>query len=294
MLDSQAVRVGFVTQLLWPRYGGFWRDLVEGAEAESVFPTEEGVRAALTDDDVQQVPAAAFRLAAAQAKSLAEDVDLLVVPRLNRETEVARGGGQDPWIADFPGALRSALHGLPPLRSVPSDLGASVESEAVDLLQALLHDPPAVRRVWARLRTQAKPPRLRPVTWNYRPGELATVALVGQPWLLNDAVAKVVASETEHVVSQHRLDPLELRAEGHRSDPQLIDTDAEVLGAARLAARRASVSRLRLLVDEGSGSDAWLARRLERASHKAVEVVTVQDALADVDPVDTLSNLQLD
>src|SRR5690606_10293630 len=145
----------------------------------------------------------------------------------------------------------------------------------------------------SRVRTQARPYKPPPVTWNYRPGDLATVALLGQPWLLNDALAKAVSAPGEHVVSQHRLDPAQLREEGHRADPQLVDTDAETLGAARLTGRRSAVSRLRLITDSGSGSDAWLARRVEKAAHKAVEVVSLQDALAGLDAVDTLSNLQL-
>mgnify|MGYP001003820958 CR=1 FL=1 len=129
MLNSQAVRVGFVTQLLWPRYGRFWQQLAEAAGAESVFPDLAGVSAALHDEAVRNVPGAAFRLAAAQAVSLAEEVDVLVVPRLNRESEVARGAGQDPWISDFPGALQSAVPGLPAIRPVLAELDAGVETE---------------------------------------------------------------------------------------------------------------------------------------------------------------------
>jgi len=294
MLDSLAVRVGFVTQLLWPRYGRFWHQLAEAAGAEAVFPTLEGAREALTHDAVRQVPAAAFRLAAAQAVSLAEQVDVLLVPRLNRESEVQRGAAQDPWIADFPGALQSAVAGLPNVRAVPAELGPTVEAEAVAFVQALVRDAAQVARVWGRMRAQAKPPAVAPVNWTVRPGELATVALLGQAWLLNDALARQLSAPGEHVVSQHRLDPAELAEEGLRADPQLIGTDAEVLGAARSAARRASVSRLRLVVDADAGSDAWLARRVQKASHKPVEVVTLQDALSGVDSVYTLCNLQLD
>lgn len=293
MLNSPAVRIGFVTQLLWHRYGRFWRELVEAAGAEPVFPTLDRVREALTDESVQGVGSASFRLAAAQALSLADDVDWLVVPALNRESDVTRGGAQDPWIADFPSALQSSL-GLPAVKAVPCNLGQEMEPTAIEFLRGLVRDPAQVSRVWARVRTHAKPPRLAPVTWEYRPGELATVALIGQPWLLNDSLAKVTTAPAEHVVPQHRLDPLVLREEGRRLDPQLIDSDAETLGAARLAARRASVSRLRLVVDAGSGSDAWLARRLEKSVHKAVEVVNLQNALVGQDAVGTLSNLQVD
>lgn len=283
-----------MTQLLWPRYGLFWRDLTLAASATPVFPTLEGVRAALADAAVGQVPGAAFRLAAAQARSLAEDVDLLVVPSLNRDLGVQRGGGQDPWVADFPAALRNAVPGLPPLVAVPVNLDLGVQSIAVELLQTLLRDPAHVRRVWGRLRPGARPPNLPAVTWNLRPGQLATVALVGQPWLLNDALVAALAEPGLNLVPLHRLDPLELREEGLRSDARLIDTDAEVLGAARAAARRNAVSRLKLVVDPGAGADAWLARRVERVAHKPVEVLSLPDVLSNVDPVDTLSNLQLD
>lgn len=294
MLDSVLVRVGFVTQLLWRRYGHFWRQLAEAAGAETVFPTLAGVHAALANEVIATVPGAAFRLAAAQALSLSEQVDVLVVPRLNRESEVARGAGQDPWIADFPAALQNLVPGLPPLRSVPAELGPAVESEAVAFVQAMSRDAAQVGRVWSRMRTQARAFKPPAVNWNFLPGELATVALLGQPWLLNDALAAAAAREGEHVVSQHRLDPLELREEGHRADPQLVDTDAETLGAARLAARRSAVNRLRLVVDPGAGSDAWLARRLEKTLHKPLEVVSLPEVLTGLDSVDTLSNLQLD
>lgn len=294
VLHFQAVRVGLVTQLLFSRYGGFWRQLVSAAGSEVVLPTLDGVRSALDDQYVQGIASASFRLAAAQAVSLSGDVDWLIVPSLNSGNDSARGGGQDPWVADFPGALASAVPGLPALRAVPANLNEGVESTAVELIRNLVRDAAQVPRVWSRVRTQAKPPKLPAVNWDYRPGELATVALIGQPWLLNDQLTKALASPTEHLVPQHRLDPLALRDEGLRFDPQLLDTDAETLGAARLAARRASVSRIRLVVDAASGSDAWLARRVEKLAHKAVEVVTVQDALAGFDAVDTLSNLQLD
>lgn len=294
MLDSLAVRVGFVTQLLWSRYGDFWRELVESAGAEAVFADEEGLRAALSDPDIINVPTAAFKLAAAQARALADKVDLLLLPQLNPESDLARGGAQDPWIADFPQRLHTALHGLPNYRAVPITLDEQVESSAIELLQALMHDPAQVKRVWGRLRPAIKPAAGQPVSWSFMPGELTTVALLGQPWLLNDRLARAVTKPGEHVVSQHRLAAEELRREGLRLDGRVIGTDAEVLGAARLSARRGPVARLRLLVDAASGSDAWLAKRVESSVHKPVEVITVQDALGSADPVDILANWQLE
>lgn len=294
MLNSAAVRVGFVTQLLWSRYGGFWRELVESAGAQAVFASEDGLRAKLADPAVAQVPTAAFKLAAAQALALADEVDLLLLPQLNPESASARGGAQDPWIADFPQRLGATLPGLPNCRAVPAALDAAVESSAVELLQALLHDPAQVRRVWSRVRPAVRPVGGKAVSWSFRPGELTTVALLGQPWLLNDELTKALTRPGEHLVAQHHLDAAELRREGLLVDERLIGTDAEVIGAARLTARRGAVARLRLVVDAASGSDAWLAKRVERVAHKPVEVVSVQDALGGADPVDILANWQLE
>lgn len=288
------MRVGFVTQLLWPRYGAFWRSLVRNAGAEAVFPTPEGVRAALGNERVRGVPTASFRLAVAQAASLAGEVDVLVVPSLNPDDGATKGGAQDPWIADFPGALRATLAGLPHVRSVPTEFGESIEGQAVEFLHSLLAEGRTVRRAWERSRPYAKPTRLPAVAMQLLPGETRTVAVLGQPWLVNDALVGATRQADEHVVAIHQLDPLVTREEGLRAQPELLGTDAEVLGAARLLGRRASIGRLRLVVDPGSGSDAWLARRLREAAHKPVEVVDLREALSERDSVDTLSNWQLD
>lgn len=290
MLDFAAVRVGFVTQLLWDRYGPFWVRLVEDAGAEAVRAGAEGVRGVLSDRRVSGIGPLAFRLAVAQAVALAgEDVDALVVPDLNPEgTPEPRGGGADPWIADFPDALRSAFAGLPPLVSVPASLAPGVENTVVTVLQNLVHDVQAVRRIWGRRRAEARPPRRPAVRWTAEPGDRRTVGLVGQPWLLNDAIAARAGNAGEHLVPQHRLDPERLRQEGARVEETAIGTDAEVLGAARLFARRGGVEAIRLLVDRASGADAWLVRRLELVVRKPLEVRGLEDVLAGVDPIDTV------
>jgi hypothetical protein len=61
-----------------------------------------------------------------------------------------------------------------------------------------------------------------------------------------------------------------------------------VIGAARLLGRRAAIDSLRLVVDAEASSDAWLANRVGKVTHKPLEIVTLQAALADRDPVDTL------
>ncbi len=293
MLDSQLVRVGFVTQLNWRRYGHFWQALVESAGLTAVFADPDAVKERFGEPELAAVRGLAFRLAAAQAIALA-DCDTVVVPQLVRETEVARGAGQDPWVMDFGGSLRSVLPGLQTLRSVPGWFDESTESRAFEFMQAHLHDTALSRRALDRTRSQARAPRPEAPNLAAAPGAPRTVALLGQPWLVTDALVKLAAREGERVVGQHRLDPEELRAEGMRVDVRLVDSDAEVLGAARLLGRRSAIGLLRLVVDEDSGSDAWLARRVQRGAHKPVEVITLQELLADRDPVDNLLDPRLD
>ncbi|MEJ2358746.1 MAG: hypothetical protein P8Y13_11840 [Deinococcales bacterium] len=288
------MRVGFVTQLLWERYGPLWLRLVRDAGAEPSVADAAAVRTALQAPRVAAIGPLAFRLAAAQAVALS-DADLLVVPDLNAVEEdeapsgrLARGGGADPWIADFPDALRSTVAGLPPLVAVPAFTGPGIERTVVPALQNLVHDAHAVRRIWARRRAEARPPRPRAPRWTLVPGEHRVVGLVGQPWLLNDALAERAADEGDHVVAQHRLDPDQLRREAGRVDASLVPTDAEVIGAGRLFARRGGVGLVRVVADRGSGADAWLVDRLRAHVRKPVEVRYLQDVLAGLDPVDSL------
>ena len=295
MLDFAAVRVGFITQLLWDRYGPLWLELVRDAGAEPLVADAAAVRAALQDPRVAAIAPLAFRLAAAQALALA-DADMLIVPDLNAAASddglaagpVPRGGGADPWVADFPDALRSALAGLPRLVAVPASTGPGIESTVIPTLQNLVHDGHSVRRIWARRRADARPPHPRAPRWTLLPGERRTVGLVAQPWLLSDRLAERAADEGDHVVAQHRLDPERLRQEAARLDPSLVPTDAEVLGAGRLFARRGGVERVRIVADRSSGADAWLVDRLRTHVRKPLEVRYLQDVLADLDPVDSL------
>lgn len=293
MLDSQAVRIGFVTQLLWHRYGPFWRALVDAAGAEARFADPDLVRDRWSTPAVAAVAGVSFRLAAAQASALS-DCDAIVVPQLVRDDTVERGSAQDPWIADFPGALANAVPNLPHLLPVPARLDLPVEGRAVALLQSVLHDAVQVGPVWSRVRAQAKPPRPPRVAWTRRPGQTSTVGLVGQPWLLNDPLAARVTGDDERVVSQHHLDPRELEEEGRRVEGPLVDSDAEVLGAARMFGRRGGVTRVRLLIDAGASADAWLAARVRRGAHRPVEVVAVQDVIGEEELLDTLSNRPVD
>lgn len=279
VIDSTAVRVGFVTQLLWNRYGAFWERLVADAGAVVEFAKAEDVAVALQHAAVVNVPTLAFRYAAAQAAALA-GCDLLIVPDLNVGSEAERGGGQDRWIADFPQALKDALGVLPALQAVPTELGAAVEGVAVPLLHQLVGDPGMVTRVWTRHRIGARARlHVRGPVWSV--AGRATVGILGQPWTLTPSLLAALRSETDHLVAQTMFEPSVLREEGTRGDARFIPSDAEVLGAARLFSRRGSVERLTFVADNESGADAWLLQRVrEVAKHKHVELRYVQDLVA--------------
>lgn len=273
------MRIGFVTSLLWSRYGSFWWDLVKDAGAAPVGADPAAVRAAVDDPRVGHVGALAFRVAVAEAVALAT-CDLLVVPDLNPGVETGRGGGQDPWIVSFPAALESSVSGLPPVFGVPSELGDGVEPRGLELLRAVDRDPTRVRRVWDRNRARIRAPRVASVRWQLRPSETRTVGVVGQPWLVRDSLMTGLGTAQEHLVGQHQLDPASLREEGARFDPALVPTDAEAVGAARLFARRGLVKEVRVILDPEIGADAWLLRRVRDVVRKELTVVSVRD-LAD-------------
>lgn len=278
------MRVGFVTQLLWSRYGRFWVSLFNGIEAEPQFANIEQVTETVQDERLVQIPGLSFRLAAAQALAL-QGCDVIVAPELNPGETPARGGGQDPWIASFPDALASTLSGLPPIVSVPTTLQMDLQTElqplVLERLLPLSRDPALVRRVWERTKGSVKPPRYPSPRWTRTPSETTTVGLLGQPWLLTDKLVETLKTEETHLVSQHQLEPEMLRAEGWRLESRLSATDAEVLGAARYLGRRGSVERLRLLVDKTSGSDTWLQTQVKRLVHKPLTVSYLQDVLTE-------------
>lgn len=276
------MRAGFITQLLWPRYGAFWTKLVQGAGLGVVYADDDRVRRMLGDPRLDGIPGVAFRLAGAQA--LALDAEVIFAPDLNPGESATRGGGQDAFIANFPEALAGALAGLPPIVGVPASLtGAGLESLVVSTLLSLTHDAGLVRRVWERQRTAAKAPRRPDPKWRVRPSDGGTVGVVGQPWLLSDALARRVAGDV-HVVGQHQLEPALLREEGRRVDARLVGTDTEVLGAARFLGRKGSVERLVMIADETSSVDAWLVSQVQRTVHKPLSVAYVQRLNEGVTP----------
>ena len=291
------MRVGFVTQLLFERYGGFWRDLVAGAGATVVMPTRDGMQAHAVGIDPAEVPGLSFRLAAVQAASLS-DCDIIVVPELNPDLESARGSAQDRWVADLAGALDDAVAGLPTLVSVAAYPDPAIETRATLLLHHLLHEPGGVTRVWARHRAAAE--RLMS-TVNVKPSRsaversaLPSDALVGQPWVVSDAVMHASTAAGITGLSSRSLAVEQARAEGSSFDERLIPTDAEVVGAARILSRRAGVTALRFLLDDGASSDAWLLRRVTRAVHKPVVPLHWSDIAPDGDAASVFVNLSVD
>lgn len=275
VLRFDVVRVGFLTHLLWDRYGPFWSSLALAAGAEVVRSDPDAVLERLADPRVATVPGAAFKLAVAATLAL-DDADLIVVPRLNPERDGGPGGAQDPWIGDLPAALARARGSGPTLWPVLADLTAPLETAAVSFLAHLVHEPAKVRRIWAQHRASARPPRRAPSEGRVRPSEFRTIAVVGQPWLATPGLAQLAATADERPTGPYAFDPDELRAEGRRIDPRLIDTDAEALGAIRRFGRSAGVDAVRLVVDGGSGSDAWLARRAEALAPRRLEVVDLR------------------
>ncbi len=273
------MRVGFITQLLWSRYGAFWYRLVE-ASGTPVLPEREVTLQALGDERLEVIPGVAFRLAAAQAIAL-HDCDVIIAPDLNAGEEGTRGGAQDPWIASFPDALATTIGGLPPIIAVPASLEPAIEPLAVQTLHRLVHDPARVKRVWAQHRGRIRAPAYREPRWYGRPNQ-EVIGLMAQPWLMDDALARRLQDEESVSVAQHQLEPARLRLEGRRFDQRLIATDSEVLGAARLFSRKGSITRMLLVVDESSASDRWLRRQVEAMASKPLEVRTLREVVGDL------------
>lgn len=276
------MRVGFVTNLLWDRYGPFWVGLLEAAGAEVRRPDPERVRKVWDDPRLDVVAGTAFRRAVAEALALA-GCDRIVAPALNPGYEGSRGSAQDPFVARFPEALAQAVPGLPPVVAVPADLEApGLAPLAIDTLQMVAPGPAAVRRVWQTHRASARPPR-PPGGMPVAPPSTDVVALVGQPWSLNEGVERALQGPGELVVSAARFPPRALREEGTRIEAGLAPTDAEALGAVRRFARSGTVTRVRMVVDPASGADAWLARRAQAWVRRPFETVPPPDLGAHED-----------
>jgi hypothetical protein len=275
VLPWGVVRVGFLTHLLWDRYGPFWETLVRSVGAEVVHPDPEAVLERMLDARVAQADALAFQIAIAASLSLAE-VDVLVVPQLLAEDRATRGVAQDPWVAALPTMLERSVPGLPPVVGVPARLSADVEGTAVGLLRRLTGDVGAIRRAWSTHHPDARPARRRALA--AVPAGVRSSALLGSPWWATERVVAATALADERgVVGPWQVPPEALREEGRRSDGRLADSDAEALGALRRFARSGSVARLVWLHDAQSGSEAWLLRRAEALVGDRLEVFQLDE-----------------
>lgn len=279
------MRIGFVTQLCWERYGGFWTRLFESSGSEVALPERDAVFAALDERHVASVASIPFRLAAAQAASLAS-CDALVVPALNPESGSERGSALDRWVADFAGALGDAVPGLPELWSVPAEVAehSGLDGLAAALISAVLREPAAVERVWSKHKALVVSGR-----WRRRPAASdlpvraasgsdggPVIGLVAQPWLLGERLSRAIG---ERVVDARALNPARQREVGRRFEARLVDSDAEVIGTARTLSARSDVSSIVHVVDEASAGAAWLARRVREQARKPVETVGLEALL---------------
>ena len=270
------MRVGFVTRLLWDRYGTFWRRMLASVGADVVLPEAEEVARWADDARLDAVSGVAFREAAVQALALA-GCDRIVVPQLNPGYEGARGSAQDPFVADFPGALAQVIPGLPGLLAVPAELGLdAIEGRAIELLTLVAPTSAQVPRAWQKHRADARPPRAPGVPPDVAGGARRSVALIGQPWHLPPEAESRYGTRAERLLSASRFAPSDLREEGWRIDPKLAPSDAEALGAARRLGRRPGIDLVRMVVDRSSGADAWLERRAREQVRHRFEVVDLE------------------
>lgn len=271
------MRIGFITQLLWHRYGDLWTRLAQEVDAEPLFAEERLALEYLRDERLRDIPALSFRLAAAQALAL-QQVDLLIVPDLNAASDATRGAAQDPWIANFPETLATQVSGLPPIVAVPAGFEANLEGLVIETLLKVARDPARVRRAWERHRSHAKQSRKPEPRWQKRASETQLITVIHQPWL--NPKAFLTPKEGIHLIDQNELEPLSLQQEGQRFDEKLIMSDQEVIGAARLTARRGGVDKLIFVADKHSGSDIWLSERIKKMSHKPLELFYLQDIVS--------------
>ena len=275
MLHCQVVRVGFITPFVWERYGPLWVDLVRALGADVATPRADAVLAA--SERLPRDEGLLPLLARASLRAL-PDVDLVLVPRFLPEGSEGPGAGQDPWVVDLPAMLARAEPGGATVVGIPAQTGPAVEGLVIPLLTRVLRDAGRVRRAWDQHRVTA----LRP--WRPRPAPRVPagarhVALAGAPWWCSERFAAALARPGEHLGGQHQVDPADLRAEARRWRADLVDVDAEALGAVRRFARRADVAAVRLLVDPASSSDAWLARRAAELAGERLDVAPLTDLL---------------
>jgi hypothetical protein len=273
-VDLLAMRVGFIKQLLWERYGNVWRALIEGVNAEVLEAEPAKVLAHFEAQSPSEIPGLPFRLAVAEALALS-DADLLVVPDLNPNETILRGSGQDPWTASFPETLQR-IAGLPRVLKVPATLTGHLEPLVLETLLSVVRDPALVRRVWERALPSLKPKRHPEIRWARLPGQKETAAVIGQPWLMTNHLSRLLGFPETQLVLQNQINPGLLREEAKRLEQRLVATDAEVLGAAHFFNRKGNVDKLIMMVDTTSGPDLWLEKHVRKIVSKPLEIIYLE------------------
>lgn len=273
------MRVGFITSILWSRYGQFWTRLAADAGAQVVYADAERTAANLSQRFIREIPSVAFRIATAEALALA-DCDFIVTPHPNSGSSSVRGGGTDPWISEFP-ELLAAEAGLQNVFGVPARLGPDVEPLAVTFLQELLHDGWRTRMIMERHRPLLSTPVAGPPALSRQ----GLTAVVAQPWLLSGDLVNALVPDDGfgRRVSQAQLAPSLLLTEATRQFEGLVDTDLEVLGAVRWFTRKGAVERIVMLTDGDSRVDGWLAGQARAATHKPFTEIVIQDSGFDTE-----------
>lgn len=284
------MRIAAPHYLLFSRYESLWRELITTLGLEWQEASLEDSLALLAKPAIQRhlasITGVNFQLFALELHSLSSTSDALLVPALNNiEVHATKGSGQNPWIASLADMLPSQFSQLPRVFSVPARQfleREKLEPIVIRTLMDMLANAALVRRSWERQRLKAsKKPRHADVLWQV--AEKKTLAVVAQPWLLEDLcldwqglLEPHLSSQNYHLVWQQQLSPYQLRQEGWQQDAKLLASDAEVLGAARLCVRKSMVDGIVFISDETQPSDGWLEHRLGQLSHKKLRSFSLQ------------------
>lgn len=286
------MRVGFITQLLWSRYGPFWAKLFKEIGVEVVFADVQNLNYKIKSFNLKEVDGFMFRLAILQALSL-DNVDLIIAPNINHASISSKGSAQDPWIANFPDTLAQKVKGLPPILQVPATLRLpydELEKLVMQILYPLTRQANDIRRVWER-HYNIKEPKFTEPNWSTYANKNKVLGVVGQPWLICEALVEALKNDSNQIIAQHQLDPNYLQQEGLRINNDLTTNDSEFIGAVHYLGRKGSINKLVMLADKTSGSDAWLMKRAKHLTHKPFTVNYIQDLMPANELADKLYKL---
>ena len=286
------MQIALLNHFLWERCGKNWQHFVRALDAQAVVLETAIEGAQLEHPDIARLPGTHLQRAAAEAISLAVSsrCDAIIVPDINFGSNSNKGAGQDPWIAAFPDSLAKHFPFLPPIIGVPAhnDLSpAELETFVYHQFINMASDTASLRRAWSRCKnyflSKQQPLQLK----NARQGKSYT-AIIGQAWYFSSDVKEALRRHYEDVVFQDEWDSSSLSQLGLRLEDKLIRSDSEALGAGRFLSNKGVVSKIICLVDDVSGSDLWLLKRLNKHVHKGVEALSLQTLLSNTSLQDTL------